>query len=149
MQPLMRADFTLFDEYEYQHQQHQHPLDGAPAPAAFDFPITAFWGSRDRRIKPHMVQVCGEGATSAWEMQPGCSERPTVRALATPHEPTHLQGWSKFTSGDFRLLEVEGHHLWPLERAGKAAWLQAIADQLEADATAAAAATTTATQGKA
>lgn len=46
-QPLMRADFTLFDEY-----QHTHG-DAPP----FAFPLTAFWGNRDRRIKQHLVQV--------------------------------------------------------------------------------------------
>jgi surfactin synthase thioesterase subunit len=43
----MRADFTLFDEY-----QHGH----AAAPQ-FTFPVTAFWGHRDRRITEQMVQV--------------------------------------------------------------------------------------------
>lgn len=47
LQPLMRADFTLFDEYEHTHE-------GA---APFAFPVTAFWGSCDRRIKHQMVQV--------------------------------------------------------------------------------------------
>jgi len=46
-QPLMRADFTLFDEYEHMH--------GDKPP--FAFPLTTFWGSRDRRIKQHLVQV--------------------------------------------------------------------------------------------
>jgi hypothetical protein len=52
VQPLMRADFTLFDEYDHRHA-------GA---APFDFPLTAFWGSRDRRIKQAMVQVRGRGS---------------------------------------------------------------------------------------
>lgn len=63
LQPLMRADFTLFDEYEHSHA-------GAPA---FSFPLTAFWGSADRRIKEHMVQVrvrVGEG---------GCGRPPPQR----------------------------------------------------------------------
>lgn len=83
----MRADFTLFDEY-----QHRHT-----AAAPFDIPVTAFWGNRDRRIKQEMVQ-----------------------------------GWSRFTTGPFQLLEAEGHHLWPLDKACKGAWLQVIADQLAA-----------------
>lgn len=40
------------------------------------------------------------------------------------------QGWSRFTTGAFQLLEAEGHHLWPLDKAHKAAWLQVVADQL-------------------
>ncbi|PRW20885.1 Monothiol glutaredoxin- chloroplastic [Chlorella sorokiniana] len=85
-QPLMRADFTLFDEYEHTH--------GGQPP--FAFPLITFWGSRDRRIKQHLVQ-----------------------------------GWSRFTTGAFELHEMEGHHLWPLDKASKAVWLGQIAAQLE------------------
>ena len=46
-QDLMRADFTLFDEFEHTH-------GGAPP---FAFPVTAFYGNRDRRIKRSMVEV--------------------------------------------------------------------------------------------
>lgn len=56
-----------------------------------------------------------------------CRCAPTP-ALAAPTQ----QGWSRFTSGPFQLLEVEGHHLWPLEKASKAAWLGVIAEQLAA-----------------
>lgn len=41
------------------------------------------------------------------------------------------QGWSRFTTGPFELHEVEGHHLWPLEKGSKAVWLGMIAAQLE------------------
>ena len=40
------------------------------------------------------------------------------------------QGWSRFTTGAFELRQVEGHHLWPLEKGSKAAWLGVIAEQL-------------------
>lgn len=42
------------------------------------------------------------------------------------------QGWSRFTAGAFELRRVEGHHLWPLDKASKAAWLGVIAEQLAA-----------------
>lgn len=45
--------------------------------------------------------------------------------------PPNPQGWSRFTTGHFELHEMEGHHLWPLEKASKAVWLGAIAAQLE------------------
>ncbi len=49
------------------------------------------------------------------------------------HPPAlSVQGWSRFTSGHFQLMEVEGHHLWPLDKASKAAWLGVIAQQLAA-----------------
>jgi medium-chain acyl-[acyl-carrier-protein] hydrolase len=47
-QPLLRADFTMFDEYpEDQERRASWP--------AFDFPIQAFWGTKDRRVTEEMV----------------------------------------------------------------------------------------------
>lgn len=43
-QPLLRADFTMFDEYEF---------SGDTTP--FDVPIHAFWGTKDRRVKEDHV----------------------------------------------------------------------------------------------
>lgn len=70
-QPLLRADFMVFDQYVY------HPLTQAPhgaaAPACsqseaglseesdaqppFAFPIHTFWGTQDGRVTQAMVQV--------------------------------------------------------------------------------------------
>jgi surfactin synthase thioesterase subunit len=47
-QPMLRADFRLFDEYE---------ADAALAQPAFRFPLTTFWGDRDRRVTEQLVQV--------------------------------------------------------------------------------------------
>lgn len=46
-QPLLRADFRLFDEYELRW----------PVAPLLHCPVTTFYGSRDRRVKEHMVQV--------------------------------------------------------------------------------------------
>lgn len=62
----------------------------------FDFPITAFYGSQDRRISKEMVN-----------------------------------GWQQFTTADFRLLRIEGNHLWPLAAGPKTAWLQRIVESLQ------------------
>ncbi|KAK9842072.1 hypothetical protein WJX81_007166 [Elliptochloris bilobata] len=86
-QSLMRADFTLFDEYEFR---------GAGSPP-FSFPITVFHGDGDRRI------------TEA-----------------------HVRGWARFTTGAFACRRMRGHHLWPLQRSEKAAWLQAVVDEMAA-----------------
>lgn len=56
--PLMRADFTLFDEYCHTHK-------GEPP---FDFPLTCFWGSRDRRITKDMVQGWSKFTTGAFSL---------------------------------------------------------------------------------
>lgn len=41
-----------------------------------------------------------------------------------------LQGWARFTTGAFSCRQVEGNHLWPLDREAKRAWLEAIAVEL-------------------
>ena len=58
-------------------------------------PITAFHGTRDRRITKGMVE-----------------------------------GWQRFTSGNFELLEISGHHLWPLDKEAKVTWLGHIRERL-------------------
>ena len=42
----------------------------------------------------------------------------------------HVRGWARFTRGAFACTRMEGHHLWPLQRGPKTAWLQAIANGL-------------------
>ncbi len=42
-----------------------------------------------------------------------------------------LQAWSRFSSGPFRCQQVEGHHLWPLDKDSKSAWLGHIARELQ------------------
>jgi surfactin synthase thioesterase subunit len=64
---------------------------------AFGFPITAFHGSRDRKISADMVAE-----------------------------------WRRFTSAAFSQLEIEGHHLWPLDKAAKREWLSRIVAVLAA-----------------
>ena len=60
-----------------------------------DCPITAFHGTRDRRIAKGMVE-----------------------------------GWQRFTTGQFELLEIAGHHLWPLDKEAKVSWLGDISERL-------------------
>ena len=45
LEPLMRADFTIFDQYEYKRA-------GEPR---FDFPITAFVAKKDKKVTREMV----------------------------------------------------------------------------------------------
>jgi surfactin synthase thioesterase subunit len=62
---------------------------------AFGFAITAFHGSRDRKISADMVA-----------------------------------GWRRFTSAAFSQHEIQGHHLWPLDKAAKREWLSRIVAEL-------------------
>jgi surfactin synthase thioesterase subunit len=52
-QPMLRADFRLFDEYE---------AVAAVSQPAFRFPLTTFWGDRDRRVTEQLVQVSDDQA---------------------------------------------------------------------------------------
>lgn len=45
LEPLMRADFTIFDQYKY----------GRAGDAPFEFPITAFCATKDRKVTREMV----------------------------------------------------------------------------------------------
>ncbi len=37
-----------------------------------------------------------------------------------------VRGWQRFTAQDFSCTAINGHHLWPLDREAKQAWLSDI-----------------------
>ena len=43
-----------------------------------------------------------------------------------------VRGWQRFTTAGFECLSVEGHHLWPLDKQAKTAWLGMIVERLNA-----------------
>ena len=53
---LMRSDFTWFDEYEYT-RAGEDP---------FDFPITCFWGTEDKKVKEYFVKGWEKFTTGAF-----------------------------------------------------------------------------------
>jgi hypothetical protein len=77
--PMMRADFSLFDEYEYRRAGE----------APFHFPITTFFATHDKKIAQGMVQgwqrfttqvrwgraVCGGSGLSCWHERVCAYER--------------------------------------------------------------------------
>jgi surfactin synthase thioesterase subunit len=85
-QPLMRADFHLFDKYDHVHDGKEN----------FTWPLTVFHGESDRMITREMCQ-----------------------------------GWETHTTGEFELLAIPGHHLFPLQKDQKAMWLRKIAERLQ------------------
>lgn len=100
-QPLLRADFTLFDEYKFVGRGVEGGEGEGILGVFADVPkVMAFWGRRDRRVKEHHVQ--------GWErfLGEGGGER-------------------------FELRMIDGNHLWPLDKGAKAEWLQQIVDELE------------------
>lgn len=85
---MLRADFTLFDQYEYTHQDRK---------SKFTFPITVFSAKDDGMITSTMVK-----------------------------------GWKEETTGmPFEFVEIDGHHLFPLDKEPKAIWLTKIAKGLD------------------
>ncbi|EFJ44187.1 hypothetical protein VOLCADRAFT_118842 [Volvox carteri f. nagariensis] len=101
-EPILRADCTVFDEYELQ-PDDPYKYDARQAADAdsvaglaplepFDFPIEAFWGNTDRRVRSELVAP-----------------------------------WARYTRAGFRLTEVAGNHLWPINnREAKTAWLNQV-----------------------
>ena len=57
-EPLLRSDFTMFDEYEFDRENA----------CTFDFPIFAFWGRDDARVKEHHVRGWSAFTTGAFSM---------------------------------------------------------------------------------
>lgn len=85
-QPLLRADFSLFDQYKFEHEGE----------GKFAWDLTVYRGRGDGMI---------------------------TRAMC--------EGWKGQTSGRFKFVEMDGHHLFPLEKKHKAIWLESIAKQLD------------------
>ena len=48
---LLRADFTMFDEYEYIYDANGTPVH------RMECPVLALWGTSDRRVKEHHVRA--------------------------------------------------------------------------------------------
>merc|ERR1711862_9880 len=45
--------------------------------------------------------------------------------------PAMCRGWEEQTSGEFELVELDGNHMFPLNREQKSAWLAKIAQGLD------------------
>ena len=74
---MMRADFTLFDEYSFA------PSNALP----FDSPITALWATRDKKVKEEHVK--GASKRPPRRGAPRGLPRPTLRcALCSPRMTT-------------------------------------------------------------
>ena len=41
-----------------------------------------------------------------------------------------VDGWQLFTTGSFEAVQIEGHHLWPLDKEAKVSWLSHICQRL-------------------
>lgn len=41
-----------------------------------------------------------------------------------------VQAWQAFTTGPFTCAQIQGNHLWPLDKIAKTQWLQAIVNSL-------------------
>lgn len=85
--PCLRADFRLFDEYSYPLEKG---LAGTVVKRGGGGEVVLGWGRRDRRVTRGMV-----AAWQAWVEGGGGGGESNVR---------------------FTEVEVDGHHLWPLER---------------------------------
>lgn len=58
-EPLMRADFKLFDEYKFRHE-------GSPK---FDFPLHAWWSEEEHYVKENMVKMWEDWTSNTFDFQ--------------------------------------------------------------------------------
>ena len=103
-EPLLRADFQLFDEYEMKEGGGGSDRGSRALPC----PLTVFAGTRDGR--------CPAGALGGWARFAGAAGAAAKSGLPA-----------------FELVTVEGPHLWPLDRAAKPGWLAAIVERAAAE----------------
>jgi medium-chain acyl-[acyl-carrier-protein] hydrolase len=65
--PLLRADFTIFDEYEYTHKdKNTHNEDSV---RIITCPLYTFWGTSDRRVKEHHVKAWKEMCSGSFQCE--------------------------------------------------------------------------------
>ena len=100
---IMRHDFALFDEYP-------EPREDESSRRRFDFPITTFYGTRDRKVTRAMV--------AKW------------RAFARGNRERDSDD-DDDDAPAFECVEIEGNHLFPLEPGAKTTWLRHIAERLD------------------
>jgi surfactin synthase thioesterase subunit len=111
-EPLLRADFTLFDEYEYDENSHRRGVeDEREKEKQKVFPrLLTLRGTRDERITREAV--------SAWRRFSFVDEK---------------EGKKNETEKTYRHVElVDAPHLLLTHPAFKSAWLNAVADALDA-----------------
>ena len=41
-----------------------------------------------------------------------------------------VEAWQRFTTSDSEMIEIAGHHLWPLNKEAKVSWLKHICERL-------------------
>ncbi|KAL4515951.1 hypothetical protein Ndes2526B_g00665 [Nannochloris sp. 'desiccata'] len=61
--PLLRADFTMFDEYEYKHEEEN------ASERIINCPLYTYWGTSDRRVKQHHVKAWGEMCSGSFQCE--------------------------------------------------------------------------------
>jgi len=124
---LMRADFTLFDEYEHEHAgaQHAHSLSSS---AQCKIGHCICFNAAQVMLHPSAYRRTSATAgdqpfdfpiVAYW----GGSDRKITEAM--------VNGWQKFTTGSFELIRIDGHHLWPLIKDAKTQWLSGIVNRID------------------
>jgi surfactin synthase thioesterase subunit len=77
-QPMLRADFTLFDMY---------PCQSTTPESALDVPIVAFYGKGDRRVTEAMVHGWQRWTARSFTCSPMCGNH------LWPLDREHKQAW--------------------------------------------------------
>jgi len=124
---LMRADFTLFDEYEHKHTGAQD----ARSFSTLSPTVKSDTASESTPQQPCCMQSASSCSSATADDQHfefpivaywGARDRKITAAM--------VSGWQRFTTGSFELIKIDGHHLWPLVKEAKAQWLSSIVEHM-------------------
>ena len=132
---LMRADFTLFDEYEYTHQGASLLLAECII-KVYNNECSHSTCPGTHSLEWAAVHLCFVLCTTLWSWSAGAEpfSFPITSFFGTSDRriKEHMvRGWANFTSGAFECIAIEGHHLWPLVKDSKVLWLDAIVQRLQ------------------
>ncbi|MEW5298136.1 MAG: hypothetical protein WDW36_001289 [Sanguina aurantia] len=151
-EPLLRADFRIFDEYT---SSYQPPLLGPPTPPLLQRNQQQHTQQQQQQQQQQLDfstterEVCKASGDFArmtvegkWEC-PAAASEPATAVFGFPivsfwgkHDrrvtEQMVRAWGRFSTGSFDCREIDGNHLWPLSSVPKMVWLQQVVKELGA-----------------
>ncbi|KAL6762042.1 Alpha/Beta hydrolase protein [Haematococcus lacustris] len=157
-EPLLRADFTLFDSYRYSGfrpagpypapllQEPSHCCTPSLLPRSHESSSGGGTSLEGEWVKVHHFEgsSCSCAGSSSLCLHKQCAA-PSKDDVEGPFglpitcwwgecdrrvTPDMVRAWGRFTTGPFSASQAAGNHLWPLQKEHKAAWLSAIVENL-------------------
>ena len=146
---LMRADFTLFDQYKFEHAgescirvscclvdlcmscqevRSMSSITGKLQAAVAS--LSSLGASWQKLCCPSFPLISIPLNVCAGEPPLGCPITAFYGSRDRRITKGMVEGWQLFTTGSFEAIQIEGHHLWPLDKKAKVSWLSHICKRL-------------------